>query len=127
MDERKREIVRNFYHLQKDKGDKKARVFCSNDEYAGEYIYWLEKELAFCILQENDWNKWITPARYKKITGKDYPDDGPVWSFYEVYNKKYWLLEEYGDYKQQTINVAIYCVIANHYGKPLDFIPEETK
>lgn len=126
MSEERKEIVRNFYHLKRDKGSKKARIFQSNYEFARSYVNWLEQELASFILQENDWNKWITPEKYKQLTGKDWPDDGPVWWNSKSKEFDYDLILY--RYCKNVNSDIFHCVIANEHGKPdPDFIPEEAE
>ncbi|MGD9157035.1 MAG: hypothetical protein PVG39_01390 [Desulfobacteraceae bacterium] len=70
--------------------------------------------------------KWITPARYKEITGKDWPEDGPVWERdCDDFTDDPWRMCAYWLAKMQYSD---HIVIANEYGiPPVDFIPEETK
>jgi len=44
MKKEERQMVRNLYHLEKDKQDERARVFTNKDEYSREYVNWLETQ-----------------------------------------------------------------------------------
>lgn len=54
--------------------------------------------------------KYETPDQYKDRTGKDYPDDAPVYFYFTPE----WVLDEYW---HKYVN-AEYTVIANEHGKP---------
>jgi len=91
---------------------------------------WVRSRMAFYEdnYRPKDWDKWITPEKYKEITGEDWPDDGPVWWKYKdghPYGNEFWTLSDYYPYRDTTFNLY-YIIIANQYGKPpADFIPEE--
>ena len=67
--------------------------------------------------------KHETPEQYKKRTGKDYPDDGPVWSVggpedYENLTGLYWELVTYEDVKMGKSNGFYVLIATPEHGKP---------
>ena len=69
------------------------------------------------------WNKWITPLKYRQLTGKDWPDDGPVWRLAGFLGISIWVLQLYQ--RESHLPGDVY-IIANEHGKPhADFIPED--
>lgn len=83
-------------------------------------------------LFEDPKSKYETPEDFKQRTGKDYPDDAPVWvrlddvlvNIGEVENL--WVLVTYEHYAVAYMEISKHIVIANEHGKPpADYKPNK--
>ena len=74
----------------------------------------------FCRTCQNTSAVWMyyTPTQYKTITGRNWPDDAPI--FYRWMESKIWHLSTIGKLHQDQIweHPELFIVIANEAGKP---------